>query len=192
MDRKDVLKFFEKNEEFFESTVNENIEKYRKGDSCITVVDNNGHSVENARISINQISHEFKFGANIFLLEELETQEKNRLYKEYLGVDVPCDAKGVLQDSHWAGGAIGYFPSYARGSAYGAHLYKKMKETVNVEECLSKGDFAPINEWNKEHIWKFGSLKKSSEILRDALGEEFDPLYYTAYLEEKFKELYKI
>ena len=83
MDRKDVLKFFEKNEEFFESTVNENIEKYRKGTSCITVVDKNGHSVENARISINQISHEFKFGANIFLLEELETEEKNRLYKEY-------------------------------------------------------------------------------------------------------------
>ena len=44
----------------------------------------------------------------------------NRLYKEYLGVDVPSDREGVLQDSHWANGNIGYFPSYAIGSAYGA------------------------------------------------------------------------
>ena len=43
--------------------------------------------------------------------------EWNRLYKEYLGVDVPDDKHGVLQDSHWSGGSIGYFPSYALGSA---------------------------------------------------------------------------
>ena len=62
--------------------------------------------------------------------------EWNRLYKEYLGVDVPDDRRGVLQDSHWSGGGIGYFPSYALGSAYGAHLLHKMKETVDVDGCL--------------------------------------------------------
>lgn len=116
--------------------------------------------------------------------------EWNKLYKEYLGVDVPNDTKGVLQDSHWSGGAIGYFPSYALGSAYGAHLYLKMKESVNVEKCLSEGDLSPINEWNREHIWKHGSLKPSATLLREALGEEFDPLTYTKYLEDKFGELY--
>ena len=117
-------------------------------------------------------------------------REWNRLYKEYLGVDVPSDREGVLQDSHWSGGAIGYFPSYALGSAYGAHLYAKMKESVNVEKCFACGDLTPVNEWNREHIWKYGSLKPSTELLREALGEEFDPLYYTKYLEDKFGELY--
>ena len=118
--------------------------------------------------------------------------EWNRLYKEYLGVDVPDDKHGVLQDSHWSGGGIGYFPSYALGSAYGAHLLHKMKETVDVEKCLSEGNFAPINEWNREHIWKFGCLKGSSALLRDALGEEFDPSYYTDYLEKKYSEIYSL
>lgn len=116
--------------------------------------------------------------------------EWNRLYKEYLGVDVPSDREGVLQDSHWAGGAIGYFPSYALGSAYGAHLYAKMNSELDVEKCIAEGDFERINEWNREHIWKFGSLKRSSDLLSEALGEEFDPLYYTRYLEEKYKKLY--
>lgn len=116
--------------------------------------------------------------------------EWNRLYKEYLGVDVPDDKHGVLQDSHWSGGGIGYFPSYALGSAYGAHLLHKMKETVDVEKCLSEGNFAPINEWNREHIWKFGCTKEPDVLLREALGEEFDPAYYTEYLEKKYSEIY--
>lgn len=116
--------------------------------------------------------------------------EWNRLYKEYLGVDVPDDRRGVLQDSHWSGGSIGYFPSYALGSAYGAQLLKKMKETVDVDACLREGNFAPINGWNREHIWKYGGLYKPAELLEKALGEPFDPTVYADYLEEKFSALY--
>ena len=118
--------------------------------------------------------------------------EWNRLYKEYLGVDVPDDKHGVLQDSHWSGGSIGYFPSYALGSAYGAQLLGKMKETVDVEGCLRRGDFAPINAWNREHIWQYGCLKKPGALLEQALGEKFDPTAYTRYLEEKYGELYSL
>ncbi len=116
--------------------------------------------------------------------------EWNRLYKEYLGIDVPDDKSGVLQDSHWSGGAIGYFPSYALGSAYGAQLLAKMREQVDVEDCLRRGDFAPINEWNREHIWKYGCLYQPAELFRMAAGEEFDPKYFTDYLEKKYAELY--
>ena len=119
-------------------------------------------------------------------------REWNRLYKEYLGVDVPDDKHGVLQDSHWSGGGIGYFPSYALGSAYGAHLLHKMKETVDVEKCLAEGNFAPINEWNREHIWRHGCSKDPDVLLREALGEEFDPTHYTDYLEKKYSEIYNI
>jgi carboxypeptidase Taq len=118
--------------------------------------------------------------------------EWNKLYLEYLGVEVPCDREGVLQDSHWSGGSVGYFPSYALGSAYGAHLLHKMRESVDVEKCLAEGNFSPINEWNREHIWKYGCLKNPDELLRNALGEEFDPMYFINYLEEKYSKIYNI
>lgn len=105
---------------------------------------------------------------------------------------MPCDREGVLQDSHWSGGSIGYFPSYALGSAYGAHFLAKMRESVDVEKCLKEGNFEPINEWNREHIWKYGSLKTPSELLHDVLGEKFDPTYFTDYLENKYSEIYSL
>ena len=67
-----------------------------------------------------------------------------------------------------------------------------MKETVDVDACLERGDFTPINEWNREHIWKYGCLKKSNDLLESALGEPFDPTVYTDYLEKKYSELYGI
>ena len=118
--------------------------------------------------------------------------EWNRLYYEYLGVEVPNDREGVLQDSHWSGGGIGYFPSYALGSAYGAQLLRKMRESVDVDACLREGNFAPINEWNREHIWKLGALYKPADLLEMALGEKFDPFVYTDYLEKKYGELYEL
>ena len=118
--------------------------------------------------------------------------EWNRLYKEYLGVDVPDDKQGVLQDSHWAGGSIGYFPSYALGSAYGAQFLRKMKETVDVDDCLRRGDFGPINEWNCQHIWQYGCLYRPVELFEKATGEAFDPTVYANYLEEKFSALYNL
>ena len=119
-------------------------------------------------------------------------QEWNRLYKEYLGIDVPDDRRGVLQDSHWSGGMIGYFPSYALGSAYGAQFLRKMKETVDVDGCLACGDFGPINEWNRRNIWQYGSLYKPDELLDRVLCEPFDPDVYLDYLENKYREIYRI
>ncbi|MBR6186580.1 MAG: carboxypeptidase M32 [Clostridia bacterium] len=114
----------------------------------------------------------------------------NRLYEEYLGIQVPDDRRGVLQDSHWSFGAVGYFPSYALGSAYGAQFLQKMRETVDVDAALEKGDFAAINQWNREQIWRFGSLLTPAKILENVLGEPFDPTYYLDYLEEKCKDVY--
>lgn len=116
----------------------------------------------------------------------------NELYKEYLGVDVPDDKHGCLQDTHWSGGSIGYFPSYALGSAYGAQFLAKMKESVDVDKCAETGDFGPINAWNREHIWKHGALYKPNELLKMVFGEDFEPEYYIQYLENKCKNVYKL
>ena len=118
--------------------------------------------------------------------------EWNRLYKEYLGIDVPDDRHGVLQDSHWSGGMIGYFPSYALGNAYGAQFLNKMKETVDVDKCVSEGDFKPINDWNRENIWKHGALYTPKELFDRVLGKEFSADYYIEYLNKKVKDIYGV
>lgn len=114
----------------------------------------------------------------------------NAKYKEYLGIDVPDDKRGVLQDSHWSGGNVGYFPSYALGSAYGAQMLAKMRQTVDVDAAVRSGDLHPITDWLEEHIWKHGAMYDPMELLERAVGEPFDPKYFTDYLEKKFTEIY--
>lgn len=116
----------------------------------------------------------------------------NALYKEYLGVDVPNDTLGCLQDSHWSGGSFGYFPSYALGSAYGAQMKSVMeKELGSIGDLIAGGEMAKIKAWLGEKIHKYASSKKPGEIFEAACGE-FDPSYFTSYLYDKFTKLYNI
>ena len=82
-DRVKVLDTFYKQKEATEKRVAEGIEKYRKGDIKIVITDENGVAVPMARVSVSQKKHRFKFGANLFMLEELESEEKNQKYKQY-------------------------------------------------------------------------------------------------------------
>ena len=118
--------------------------------------------------------------------------EWNRLYKEYLGVDVPNDREGCLQDSHWSGGSIGYFPSYALGSAYGPQILKAMeKDLGDIWEDVSKGDLSKVTAWLKEHIHRHASFKKPGALFEEVCGK-FDAKYYTDYLTEKYTKLYNL
>lgn len=116
--------------------------------------------------------------------------EWNRLYEEYLGVQVPSDREGVLQDSHWSGGSFGYFPSYALGSAYAAQLWAKMKEEFDPEEEIAKGDLTKINEWLRSRIWTYGCLYEPRALMEKAFGAPFDAKYYVEYLKNKYEALY--
>ena len=115
--------------------------------------------------------------------------EWNRLYKEYLGVDVPDDKRGCLQDSHWSGGSFGYFPSYALGSAYGAQMLRNMEKDVDVWGSVEKGDLSPVTAWLREKVHKYGSLLEPAQIVENACGV-FDPTVYTDYLTDKYSALY--
>ncbi len=119
-------------------------------------------------------------------------KEWNRLYKEYLGVDVPDDKHGCLQDSHWSGGSFGYFPSYALGSAYGAQMLAQMERDIDVWSGVAKGDLSHVTAWLKDKVHKYGCLKEPSEIVKNACGGEFDPNYYTDYLIKKYTKLYNL
>ena len=118
--------------------------------------------------------------------------EWNRLYKEYLGVDVPDDTNGVLQDTHWSGGLFGYFPSYALGSAYGAQLLHKMEEEFDVFAEVEKGNMEPVRKWLEEHIWQHGALYTPAVLMENAFGGSFDASYYVKYLTDKFTEIYSL
>ena len=118
--------------------------------------------------------------------------EWKRLYKEYLGVDVPNDREGCLQDSHWSGGAVGYFPSYALGSAYGPQMLSKMEaELGDIWTDVAEGDLSKVTGWLKENIHRHASFKKPGALFEEVCGK-FDAAYYTGYLTKKYTELYNL
>ena len=115
----------------------------------------------------------------------------NRLYKEYLGIDVPNDRQGCLQDSHWSGGAFGYFPSYALGSAYGAQMLRSMERDIDVWGPVSKGDLSGVSSWLGEKVHRYGGLLEPADVVKNACGK-FDPTVFSDYLERKYTELYHL
>ena len=115
----------------------------------------------------------------------------NRLYKEYLGVDVPDDKRGCLQDSHWSGGSFGYFPSYALGSAYGAQMLKNMEADMDVWGPVAKGDLSKVSAWLGEKVHQYGGLMEPADVVKNACGE-FDSTVFADYLERKYTELYRL
>ncbi len=119
-------------------------------------------------------------------------QAWNEKYKEYLGIEVPDDTSGVLQDSHWSGGAIGYFPSYALGSAYGAQMIAKMSEELDLDAVIGSGSLTPINEWLGERIFRHGCRYDPNVLFENCCGKPFDPAYYIEYLEDKYSRAYNL
>ena len=113
----------------------------------------------------------------------------NEKYKEYLGVDVPNDTEGVLQDIHWTEG-FAYFPAYALGNAINAMYYNKMKEDIDIKKTVLSGDFTTINNWMKEHVFKKSNYLDPKEWLNDIVGKQLDPQDFLDYLDEKYKDIY--
>ena len=111
--------------------------------------------------------------------------------REYLGITPKNVSQGVLQDVHWSCGLIGYFPSYALGSAYASQIYHAMKKDLNVEEILEKGELPLIQQWLENKIHKFGLSKDTNEIIKKVTGQELNPTYYIDYLKNKYLELNK-
>ncbi len=116
----------------------------------------------------------------------------NKLYKEYLGIDVPNDKQGILQDVHWAGGSFGYFPTYALGSAYGAQLLDAMKKDLDFEKVIGEENLKAINEWLKNKIHIYGATKTPDELMNIATNKSFDASYFVEYLKNKFSKLYNL
>jgi len=117
----------------------------------------------------------------------------NDKYEEYLGIAPPNDQVGVLQDVHWAGGAFGYFPSYALGNLYAAQIRQTLlSQLPDFNNAVARGELLPIKKWLTEQIYVYGKSLTPSEIIVKVTGEQLNPNYLVDYLDEKYSEIYQI
>lgn len=120
-------------------------------------------------------------------------QAWNEKYREYLGIEPSHDGEGVLQDVHWAGGAFGYFPSYALGNMYAAQFTHTLrKEMPDFDAKIEAGELLPIKDWLSDKIYQYGKLLTPNEIVQEVTGEALNPNYLIDYLTEKYSEIYKL
>lgn len=113
--------------------------------------------------------------------------------QEYLGVRVPDDTRGVLQDVHWSCGMIGYFPTYTLGNLYSAQLNEAIRcDMPDFGKKLAKGEFLPIRGWLREKIHRHGRFYPASELMRRATGSPLAVEPFLTYLTEKYSEIYHL
>ncbi len=111
--------------------------------------------------------------------------------RQYLGIEVPDVADGVLQDMHWSGGAIGYFPTYALGNVISGQLWERMqRELPDLSEQVRNGDFGELRAWLREHVHRYGRTYMPRELLEREVGGGLDPQPLLGYLREKFGAIY--
>jgi carboxypeptidase Taq len=117
----------------------------------------------------------------------------NAKMKEYLDIEPPTDTLGVLQDTHWSGGAFGYFPSYTLGAIYASQFYQALvKANPDIENQVARGDLAPIRNWLGAQIHQQGRLLSVPDLVKQVTGEGLNPDKFLGYLKNKYREIYRL
>lgn len=115
----------------------------------------------------------------------------NQKVKQYLGIDVPDDAHGCLQDVHWSGGMFGYFPTYSLGNLYAAQLYgAASRDILNLEEEISRGSFTHLREWLRTRVHVHGRRYAQDALIQKATGEKLNAQHFIDYITKKYSHLY--
>jgi carboxypeptidase Taq len=110
----------------------------------------------------------------------------NTRVSELLGLDVPNDAAGVLQDVHWCDASFGYFPTYQLGNVLSVQIWEKTREAIpDVEEQMERGDFSAIHAWLRENLYSLGRKFTPAETIDRVAGGPIDPEPYLRYLRDK-------
>jgi carboxypeptidase Taq len=110
----------------------------------------------------------------------------NSRFEELMGISVPDDAHGVLQDAHWSGGSFGYFPTYLLGTVLSVQVWERVCAAIpTIDEQLERGDFGELHAWLRDTIYSLGRKFTPAETVVRAVGGPLDPQPYLAYLREK-------
>ena len=114
----------------------------------------------------------------------------NTRFRELLGLDVPSDRFGVLQDSHWAVNLFGYFPTYLLGSVLSVQIWEKALAAIpDLEEQIERGEFDELHGWLRENLYALGAKFTPEETIRRVVGGPIDPEPYLRYLRGKLAAL---
>jgi carboxypeptidase Taq len=117
----------------------------------------------------------------------------NELYQSYLGVTVPDDRHGCLQDVHWSCGLFGYFPTYTLGNLYAAQFAAAADKALGgLDRLMQAGDFAPLREWLHKHVHQHGRRYSPAELCERATGTPLSSEHFTNYLERKLHHVYEV
>ena len=115
----------------------------------------------------------------------------NAKYTEYLGVTPRNDSEGCLQDVHWSGGSIGYFPTYSMGNLLSYQIWYAMKKDVgDVDALMASGNFKPILGWLQEKVYSQGKKYPPRELVKRVTGKPLDASDYLEGLGAKYREIY--
>jgi len=109
--------------------------------------------------------------------------------KSYLGLEVPSDTLGVLQDVHWSSGMVGSFPTYTIGNIMSSQFFAAASKEKAIADGLETGDYLPLKTWLNDNIHQFGRSKSASQLLRDATGSDLSTRAYVADLARKVDDL---
>jgi carboxypeptidase Taq len=114
----------------------------------------------------------------------------NSRFEELLGLEVPNDRLGVLQDAHWSVGMFGYFPTYLLGTVLSVQIWEKAREALpDVEEQIGRGEFSDLHGWLRDNIYAYGSKFTVAETIERVAGGPIDAQPYLRYLREKLGTL---
>jgi carboxypeptidase Taq len=117
----------------------------------------------------------------------------NERIRSYLGLKVPSDALGVLQDPHWSDGSFGYFPTYSLGNVIAGQLWQAVRaEIPDLDEQIEEGRLAPLRDWLREHVHRHGRKFSSDELLERVTGRPIEVTPYVDYLRRKFSAIYAL
>ena len=113
----------------------------------------------------------------------------NSRFEELVGIPVPDDAQGVLQDAHWSGGGFGYFPTYLLGTVLSVQIWERATAAIpTLWEQIERGEFAELHAWLRETIYSLGRKLTPAETIEHAVGGPIDPQPYLAYLRGKLSD----
>jgi carboxypeptidase Taq len=115
----------------------------------------------------------------------------NARVHDYLGIEVPSDADGVLQDVHWSEGLIGYFPTYALGNLIAGQLWDKLREDLpDLDAQIAAGELEELRDWLREHVHRYGSKFSSGELLEHVVGGPIAVGPFVSHLKAKLGDVY--
>ncbi len=106
----------------------------------------------------------------------------------FLGLSTKDNMKdGPMQDVHWPAGYFGYFPSYTLGAMMAAQQWAAMKRDIpDISEQIARGEFARINAWRNDKIWKQGARLSTPELMKQATGQPLDASYFINHLKKRY------